>query len=328
MNTRYRPFRPRALTLRLVGSLALAGLLAGKQAGAWTPLDQTETWSAPGTGGWTNTTAGVTLTNPASRLEFVFAPQFTPQFVGGVAWHPVDAGTKLTNLAFRIDASNIPPSRIELCLHSRLTGSTWYYTLPVPAPGGVIDCNVPVSYNAGWRKGPLSTPESFTDDIRTLDSVGIYMRRSGDPVAQRYGLDDFRLQGQSWPEDKDLDGMESDWESLFGLLPDDPRDALVDMDGDGVSNFAEARAGTDPTNRASRFTIHTEMETGGGGSQKMKVWWNSISNRTYTVWKTTDLRVPFEPAEIGMPSAMGTNVYEETSGAGSPTLFYKVAIDP
>jgi len=307
----------------------LASILAGMNAQAWTPLDQTETWTAPGTAGWSNTVAGVTLTNSAGYLNFAFPSQFTPAFVGGLAKRAVDPGTLLTNIAFRIAASNTPPSQLTLCLHSRLTGNTWYCPLPAPAAGAEIDCEVPVEYTKGWRMGPLSTPEAFSIDVKTVDWIGLYVRRNGDTTAQSYALDDFRVRGQYWPEDRDLDGMENDWETRYGFLPDDPRDSTDDPDHDGMSNYAEARAGTDPTNGASVFQVHIQVQRDSGDSPpRVMVWWNSISNRSYTVRRTDGAGKAFGKVMAGMASTPGTNVFEDVAATNAASAFYRVDVDP
>lgn len=51
--------------------------------------------------------------------------------------------------------------------------------------------------------------------------------------------------------DSDGDGLPNDWESAHGLRADDPSDATLDLDRDGLSNLAEFRAGTDPRDPAS-----------------------------------------------------------------------------
>lgn len=47
--------------------------------------------------------------------------------------------------------------------------------------------------------------------------------------------------------DTDGDGMSDAWETLFGLDPQDPADAALDGDGDGLANLQEFQLGTYPT---------------------------------------------------------------------------------
>lgn len=48
--------------------------------------------------------------------------------------------------------------------------------------------------------------------------------------------------------DDDEDGIPDEWELAYGLNPNDPSDALLDFDGDGLNNLEEYLLGTDPTN--------------------------------------------------------------------------------
>ena len=54
----------------------------------------------------------------------------------------------------------------------------------------------------------------------------------------------FRPSGE--PIDSDGDGMPDWWEAKYSLDVDDPSDAGLDPDGDGLSNLEEFHAGTDP----------------------------------------------------------------------------------
>lgn len=51
--------------------------------------------------------------------------------------------------------------------------------------------------------------------------------------------------------DSDNDGMPDDWESRYGLNPNDPADAELDKDGDAFTNLEEFLAKTDPTSASS-----------------------------------------------------------------------------
>jgi hypothetical protein len=82
--------------------------------------------------------------------------------------------------------------------------------------------------------------------------------------------------------DLDLDGIPDSVENTLGLSPNDPADASLDLDGDGVSNRAEYLAGTDPASNLSYLRIEQ-----GPGAATVSV--AAMSNRTYTVQFTDNL---------------------------------------
>lgn len=84
--------------------------------------------------------------------------------------------------------------------------------------------------------------------------------------------------------DSDADGLPDMWELTYGLNPADPADRSLDLDLDGMSNWQEYAAGTDPTNTASALRLSLALD------RELILQFLAQSNRTYTVQCSTDLR--------------------------------------
>jgi hypothetical protein len=85
--------------------------------------------------------------------------------------------------------------------------------------------------------------------------------------------------------DRDHDGLPDAYETRFNLAPDDPTDALLDPDGDGLSTFLEYQAGTDPTNSVSSLKLLSlNLE-----SDAVLLAFLAASNKTYRLEYTDDL---------------------------------------
>ena len=86
--------------------------------------------------------------------------------------------------------------------------------------------------------GPGSAGEAFNgmlDELRFYDTV-----ISDAKILELYAV------GNS---DEDHDGIPANWELTYGLNPNNPADAAMDLDGDGLSNLAEYTAGLLPNDR-------------------------------------------------------------------------------
>lgn len=77
-----------------------------------------------------------------------------------------------------------------------------------------------------------------------------WMDVSGNPnamtVETERGIDAFFDSAPLGQTDSDNDGMPDAWETLHGFLINNPADAVLDADSDGLSNRDEYRAGTNP----------------------------------------------------------------------------------
>jgi len=86
--------------------------------------------------------------------------------------------------------------------------------------------------------------------------------------------------------DSDGDGIPDWWELWHNLNPNNPTDAALDSDGDGVSNLNEYLAGTDPRDAADYF--HIASITAGANCIMS---FQSALNRLYTLESRTNLAV-------------------------------------
>lgn len=87
------------------------------------------------------------------------------------------------------------------------------------------------------------------------------------------------------PSDLDADGLPDQWEQANGLNPS-AQDALLDADGDGLTNAAEYWSGTDPRDSKSAIRLRVEYERNRVGLR-----FQAGANRTYAVQESTDLTV-------------------------------------
>jgi len=115
------------------------------------------------------------------------------------------------------------------------------------------------------------------------------------------------------------------WLGSYGLPSDGSADYL-DSDGDGMNNWQEYLAGTNPTNANSVFKITNNQLIPG---EQFVLRWLSVSNRIYDVMRGTNLTAGAS-AFVALPGATNLtgsppeNAWTDSvSGASTPT-FYRV----
>ncbi len=115
--------------------------------------------------------------------------------------------------------------------------------------------------------------------------------------------------------------MDDDWEmGYFGTLA---RNGTGDFDGDGQSDLAEFRAGTDPTNRGSVLRAITVTRLGGSTT----VFWQAVPGRSYRVeFKNNldDLLWTFLPGQVQNSGA--TCWIDDPGAAALAHRFYRIVL--
>ena len=95
-----------------------------------------------------------------------------------------------------------------------------------------------------WFKLGTYRMSTLTGRVTVSDDADGYV------VADAILFREVGISGGEEPQDTgdaDNDGIPDEWEVTYGLNPDDPSDADLDLDGDGLSNSEEFLALTDPT---------------------------------------------------------------------------------
>lgn len=119
--------------------------------------------------------------------------------------------------------------------------------------------------------------------------------------------------------DSDNDGIPDEWEALYGLQSNNPNDAHLDSDGDGLSNLQEYLAGTNPLDRNSVLKLEVQPTVNGAGLQ-----FQAISNKSYTIQYLDRLGATQWLRFLDVSPAP-TNRQIGVTNQGGPSRFYRIA---
>ncbi len=111
-------------------------------------------------------------------------------------------------------------------------------------------------------------------------------------------------------------------------IPMTTTQASTDSDGDGLSNWQEILAGTDPYNANSCLKLAASGPTSASDPQAgFRLSWSSTPGLSYSIWRTTSPSIPFTRIASGLIASAGNSTYIDTAAAGAPSFFYYIKMD-
>jgi subtilisin family serine protease len=124
--------------------------------------------------------------------------------------------------------------------------------------------------------------------------------------------------------DVNHNGISDSWEMAnFGSVTTN-RTRLTDSDHDGMSDYAEFLAGTDPNNPASKFYISgASVQT----NRVAQVQWTVVSNRLYQVSASTNL-LNWQPVTPWLQASNDPTMSCTVTNTGAGNHFYRVQVTP
>jgi hypothetical protein len=191
------------------------------------------------------------------------------------------------------------------------------YSCTTPDPGGIGNItNGPlfVNYAAGNLRLQSTSP-CINSGINSRASGPTDVEGNSRLVSGTVDMGAYEFQGAG-------SAISYAWLQQYGLPTDGSAD-FSDFDQDGLNNWQEWLAGTNPTNALSVLEITSATDTPAG----FVVTWESQTTRLYYLQRSIDLgQQPFSTIQDNIAGQAGTTSYMDTNAVGSGTVFYRVGV--
>lgn len=245
----------------------------------------------------------VTNASPAFRITTIRRPTTNPS---SYSWAsaPVSMRVGQSNYYIGVASTNLPTNNATLTV----TGDG--LTLGVL----IFDAN-PFGNGLNFISVPISVASNATPGLRT------FVVQQGTNMAYASGF----LEIQPVVLDYNFDGLDDAFQRTYFPLFTAPAAApSADPDSDGMNNYEEYIAGTNPTNAASILKMLAPSNSAGGTT----VSWQSVNGKRYQVSNRTNVAAG-SWQDIGLPVTAGgsTGQYVDAT-ATNGVRFYRVQVLP
>jgi hypothetical protein len=278
------------------------------------------TWESDG---WTvcHTAAVITVTN-TGWVTFVFN---TPFIYGGASNILVDfsfSGNWSGSAAFSEQTVSYG-NRVIYFGGNAQPPLTWTGTTPVPVLSAYVP-NIRLGTEVAVSITPTNT-ECFVSGVWTGNVAVLEASSNIVLFAEEAQGHSGQVQVSSVVA---LTAVES-WQRLYfnadQLTQSEVSGDHADPDYDGLLNWMERVAGTDPTNAVSRLALSAPTNNPISAGQFV-VCWQSVSGRTYAVMMATNLMAGFNNLATNIPATPPMNVHTDTVD-NVPARFYRVKVE-
>jgi PKD repeat protein len=202
---------------------------------------------------------------------------------------------------------------------SNFTGGILYNccTTPLPSSGSNSITNQPALLNlAGGNFRLQSNSPCINSGYNGAVASGQDL--DGDPRIVRTTVDIGAYEFQA-----PLSLISYAWLQQYGLATDGSAD-FADADGDGMNNWEEWVAGTDPINPLSSLALLNPS----GGISNIVVRWQSVPGRAYFLQRATNLagQPPFLTVASNLQGQTGFTTFTDRQTTGPGPFFYRVGV--